>query len=41
MQKPKPQSKQAPNCTTIGMKLFLFSNTIQIFLKQLIWWKPT
>jgi hypothetical protein len=32
MQKSKPQSKQAPICTTLGMKLFfLFSNTIQPF----------
>jgi hypothetical protein len=31
MQKSKPQSKQAPICTTIVMKLFLFSNTIQPF----------
>jgi hypothetical protein len=23
------------------MKLFLFSNTIRTFLKQLFWWKPT
>jgi hypothetical protein len=23
------------------MKLFLFSNTIQTFSKQLFWWKPT
>jgi hypothetical protein len=22
------------------MKLFLFSSTIQTFLKQLFWWKP-
>jgi hypothetical protein len=35
MQKSKPQSKQAPFCTTFCMKLFLFSNTIQTFLKQL------
>jgi hypothetical protein len=41
MQKSKSQSKQAPICTTLGMKLFLFSNTIQTFLKQLFWWKPT
>jgi hypothetical protein len=39
MQKSKPQSKQAPICTTIGMKLFLFSNTIQTFLKQLFFMK--
>jgi hypothetical protein len=35
MQNSKPQSKQAPICTTIGMKIFLFSNNIQPFLKQL------
>jgi hypothetical protein len=37
MQKFKSQSKQAPICTTIGMKLlFLFSNTNQPFLNQLL-----
>jgi hypothetical protein len=35
MQKSKPQSKQAPFCTTFCMKLFLFSNTIRTFLRQL------
>jgi hypothetical protein len=36
MQKSKPQSKQAPICTTIGMKLFfsLFQHH-SIFLKPL------
>jgi hypothetical protein len=41
MQKPKPQSTQAPFCTTFCMKLFLFFNTIWTLLKQLFWWKPT
>jgi hypothetical protein len=41
MQKPKPQSKQAPFYTTFLHETFLFSNTIQTFLKQLFWWKPT
>jgi hypothetical protein len=32
MQKSKPQSKQAPICTTIGMKLFsLFPTPINLF----------
>jgi hypothetical protein len=35
MQKSKPLSKQAPICTTIVMKVFLFSNTFQTFLKQI------
>jgi hypothetical protein len=33
--KSKPQSKQAPICTTFCMKVFLFSNTIQTFFRQL------
>jgi hypothetical protein len=41
MQKSKPQSKQAPFCTTFLHNFFLFSNTIRTFLKQLFWWKPT
>jgi hypothetical protein len=41
MQKPKPQSKQAPFCTTFLHEIFLASNTIRTFLKQLFWWKPT
>jgi hypothetical protein len=41
MQKPKPQYTQAPFCTTFCIKLFLFSNTIRIFLKQIFWLIPT
>jgi hypothetical protein len=35
MKKSKPQSKQAPFVPLFCMKLFLFSNTIRTFLKQL------
>jgi hypothetical protein len=35
MQKSKPQSKQAPICTTIGMKLFSLFQHYSTFLKQL------
>jgi hypothetical protein len=35
MQKSKPQSKQAPICTTIGMQLFSLFQHHSIFLKQL------
>jgi hypothetical protein len=35
MQKSKPQSKQAPICTTIGMKLFPLFQHHSIFLKPL------
>jgi hypothetical protein len=41
MQKPRPQSTQAPFVPLFCIKLFLFSNTIRTFLKQLFWWKPT
>jgi hypothetical protein len=41
MQKPRLQSTQAPFVPLFCMKLFLFSNTIQTFLKQLFWWIPT
>jgi hypothetical protein len=37
MQKSKPQSEQAPICTTIGMKLFTLFQHQSTFLKQL--WK--
>jgi hypothetical protein len=36
MQKSKPQSKQAPICTTIGMKLFSLFQHQSTFLKQLL-----
>jgi hypothetical protein len=36
MQKSKPQSKQAPICTTIGMKLFYLFQHQSTFLKQLL-----
>jgi hypothetical protein len=36
MQKSKPQSKQAPICTTIGMKLFSLFQHQPTFLKQLL-----
>jgi hypothetical protein len=36
MQKSKPQSKQAPICTTIGMKLFSLVQHQSTFLKQLL-----
>jgi hypothetical protein len=35
MQKSKPQSKQAPICTTIGMKLFTLLQHQSIYLEQL------
>jgi hypothetical protein len=35
MQKSKPRSKQAPICTTIGMKLFSLFQHQSTFLKQL------
>jgi hypothetical protein len=36
MQKSQPQSKQAPICTTIGMKLFSLFQHQATFLKQLL-----
>jgi hypothetical protein len=36
MQKSKPESKQAPICTTIGMKLFSLFQHQATFLKQLL-----
>jgi hypothetical protein len=36
MQKSKPQSKQAPICTTIGMKLFSLFQHQSSFLKKLL-----
>jgi hypothetical protein len=36
MQKSKPQSKQAPICTTLGMKLFSLFQHQSTFLKQLL-----
>jgi hypothetical protein len=36
MQKSKPRSKQAPICTTIGMKLFYLFQHQSTFLKQLL-----
>jgi hypothetical protein len=36
MQKSKPQSKQAPICTTIGMTLFSLFQHQSAFLKQLL-----
>jgi hypothetical protein len=36
MQKSKPQSKQAPICTTIGMKLFYLFQHQWTFLKQFL-----
>jgi hypothetical protein len=36
MQKSKPQSKQAPIFTTIGMKLFSLFHHQSTFLKQLL-----
>jgi hypothetical protein len=36
MQKSKPRSKQAPICTTIGMKLFSLFQHQSTFLKQLL-----
>jgi hypothetical protein len=36
MQKYKPQSKQAPICTTTGMKLFFLFQHQSTFLKQLL-----
>jgi hypothetical protein len=36
MQKSKPQSKQAPICTTIGTKLFSLFQHQSTFLKQLL-----
>jgi hypothetical protein len=36
MQKSKPQSKQAPICTTIIMKLFTLFQHQSTFLKQLL-----
>jgi hypothetical protein len=36
MQKSKPQSKQAPICTTISMKLFTLFQRQSTFLKQLL-----
>jgi hypothetical protein len=36
MQKPKPQSKQAPICTTIGMKLFTLFQHQSTIIKQLL-----
>jgi hypothetical protein len=36
MQKSKPQSKQAPICTTIGMKLFSLFQHQSTVLKQLL-----
>jgi hypothetical protein len=36
MQKSKPQSKQAPICTTTGMKLFSLLQHQSTFLKQLL-----
>jgi hypothetical protein len=36
MQKSKPQSKQAPICTTIGMKVFSLFQHQSTFLKQLL-----
>jgi hypothetical protein len=36
MQKSKPQSKQAPICTTIDMKLFSLFQHQSTFLKQLL-----
>jgi hypothetical protein len=36
MQKSRPQSKQAPICITIGMKLFSLFQHQSTFLKQLL-----
>jgi hypothetical protein len=36
MQKSKPESKQPPICTTIGMKLFSLFQHQTTFLKQLL-----
>jgi hypothetical protein len=36
MQKSKPQSKEAPICTTIGMKLFSLFQYQSTFLQQLL-----
>jgi hypothetical protein len=36
MQKSKPQSKQAPICTTIGMQLFSLFQHQSTFLNQLL-----
>jgi hypothetical protein len=36
MQKSKPQSKEGPICTTIGMKLFSLFQHQSTFLKQLL-----
>jgi hypothetical protein len=41
MQKSKPQSKQAPICTTISMKLFTLFQHQSNFLKKLLKIKKT